>query len=224
MSNRLGELGESGLRFMGQMNASISHEIKNILAIMKENAGLLDDFAGLAQKGRVVLDPDKIKSLSERISRQIQRADLLANNMNRLAHSVDIPLSQVELGDCLNFMLQITDRLTAYRGAVVEYESCNERIQLTTCPFLLNQFIWSFICLAIELANDDKKIKLAARKAEPGARIDFTGLRGELLPASRDDLQPEYQRLLQLANAEFLPYIKDNCFAIIIKDTDDSQL
>jgi hypothetical protein len=36
-------LGETGLQFFGKMSASISHEIKNVMAIINENAGLLED-------------------------------------------------------------------------------------------------------------------------------------------------------------------------------------
>ncbi len=40
-----------GLRFFGMINASISHEIKNVLAIISESAGLMEDLLLLAQKG-----------------------------------------------------------------------------------------------------------------------------------------------------------------------------
>ena len=32
-----------GLRFFGKVNASISHEIRNALAVINENAGLIKD-------------------------------------------------------------------------------------------------------------------------------------------------------------------------------------
>ena len=36
-------IGGSGLQFFGKVSASISHELKNVLAIINENAGLLED-------------------------------------------------------------------------------------------------------------------------------------------------------------------------------------
>ena len=42
---------EMGLQFFGRMSASISHEIKNVLAIINENAGLLEDFSLMADRG-----------------------------------------------------------------------------------------------------------------------------------------------------------------------------
>jgi hypothetical protein len=43
MSAKLEIVAETGLQFFGKMTASISHEIKNVLAIINENAGLLED-------------------------------------------------------------------------------------------------------------------------------------------------------------------------------------
>ena len=34
---------DGGLFFFGKMSASISHELKNVLAIINENAGLAED-------------------------------------------------------------------------------------------------------------------------------------------------------------------------------------
>ena len=45
-------LGESGLRFFGKISASISHEIKNAIAVMNENAGLIKDLIMMAERGR----------------------------------------------------------------------------------------------------------------------------------------------------------------------------
>ncbi len=217
METILSTSGEAGLVFMGQMNASISHEIKNTLAIIKENAGLLEDLTTMAQQGRAPLDPEKIKGLAQRIAKQIKRADVLANNMNRLAHSVDAPVAQVEVNEALDFMLQITDRLSAYRGAVVTCKSCREKIQLTTCPFLFNHLIWMFLSQAIEWSGDDKKIEVSVCRTPHGVRIDFAGSRQNRIPESCKDLSFQHQQLLESLGAEFQPHGPGGGFSIVIK-------
>jgi len=67
-------LGEAGFQFFGKMSASISHEIKNALAIMNENAGLLEDYASMGEKG-ISVDLQRLKSLAGNVRIQIQRAD-----------------------------------------------------------------------------------------------------------------------------------------------------
>ena len=39
------------LRFFGKMNASISHELRNALAVINENAGLIKDLMIMTEKG-----------------------------------------------------------------------------------------------------------------------------------------------------------------------------
>jgi len=39
------------LQYFGNMLPSLSHEAKNILAVINENAGLMNDFILMAQKG-----------------------------------------------------------------------------------------------------------------------------------------------------------------------------
>jgi hypothetical protein len=45
MIDETDSLGRQGLQFFGKISASVSHEIKNVLAVIGENAGLLEDLA-----------------------------------------------------------------------------------------------------------------------------------------------------------------------------------
>ncbi len=65
---------DQGLRFFGQVIASVTHDIKNSLATINENAGLLTDHATMAARGRP-LDPEKVNVLAMRIMDQVKRAD-----------------------------------------------------------------------------------------------------------------------------------------------------
>ena len=62
MNTKWDMIGEQGLKFFGKMSATISHEINNALAIINENAGLLQDFTLMAGK-RVPIDLDRLHTL-----------------------------------------------------------------------------------------------------------------------------------------------------------------
>jgi len=51
MNDSLDVREETALRFFGNISTSISHEIKNVLAIINENAGLLEDYNLHGRKG-----------------------------------------------------------------------------------------------------------------------------------------------------------------------------
>ena len=81
-------IGQQELHYFGMVSASVSHELKNVLAILNENAGLLQDFAAMAEQG-LPLDPDRIRRLAATMLGQIDRGDAIINRMNRFAHSAD---------------------------------------------------------------------------------------------------------------------------------------
>ncbi len=70
MSDYQESIGECGLQCFGSISASISHELKNALAIINENAGLLEDLSFMAEKG-LPLDPVE----AEKFSCQHRQAD-----------------------------------------------------------------------------------------------------------------------------------------------------
>ena len=76
---------EIGLQFFGKMTASISHEIKNVLAIINENAGLLEDLALLAGRGAAI-DPQRLTNMSQAVMKQVKAdiAYLYEEMQNRL--------------------------------------------------------------------------------------------------------------------------------------------
>ena len=112
-------IAETGLQFFGRMSASISHEIKNVLAIVSENAGLLADYSIMAEEG-MPLDPVRLKKMASTMMRQVSRADEITKNMNCLAHSIDDTIADVELKEIIELFMALTDRLTAMRKITVE--------------------------------------------------------------------------------------------------------
>ena len=63
-----------GLKFFGKINASISHEIRNTLAVINENAGLIKDLILMSEKGHP-LDVGRIAGRVEKVLEQVKRTD-----------------------------------------------------------------------------------------------------------------------------------------------------
>ncbi|MGD8291766.1 MAG: sensor histidine kinase, partial [Desulfobacterales bacterium] len=90
MAVKLDVVAEMGLQFFGRISASVSHELKNVLAIVNENAGLLEDLACMANRGKPI-DPSRLIKMADAVKKQVGRADEILKNMNRFAHSIDQP-------------------------------------------------------------------------------------------------------------------------------------
>ncbi|MBW2028694.1 MAG: sensor histidine kinase [Deltaproteobacteria bacterium] len=187
-------IGEAGFEFYGKMFASLSHEIKNSLAVINENAGLLQDFAHMAKGGKP-LDPERLASLGGKIMEQIKRADSIVKNMNRLAHSVDEPARSIDLQEFIEYMIRITERLTGMKGVSISSVPPEEQIRITTHPFFLENLIWRCIDFAAESSCGKKTIKVGAEMKDNDPVIRFSDLEG-LSEASLEEFPSEQEKAL----------------------------
>jgi len=145
----------AGMQFFGRMSASATHEIKNALAIINENAGLLEDLTLMAENGHP-LASERVKDISHRVTRQVQRADLVLKKLNRLAHSVDLPREMVDLEKTTGFVLDLAARIVELQGVVVKITPPLTPILVDTHLFYLQNLIWQAIEMACCSAPEDK--------------------------------------------------------------------
>ena len=178
MSTPHDTVSTQGLVFFGNMTASISHEIKNALAIVNENAGLLSDLTLMMEKGRP-LSPERLQTLSGNIRRQVQRADLIIRRLNRFAHSAHEPAAQTSLHDIFTFTIELTARLALMKGVTVAMAQ-EEPVQLTIQPFVLENLLW--ICLNNVLAVTEGKRAVELGAAATGSGVTIRIELGQNLP------------------------------------------
>jgi len=166
-----------GLQFFGTISASISHEIKNILAVLNENAGLLEDLVLMSEKG-IPLNSERIKSVSGTIKNQIKRADLITKNMNSFAHSVDEAVKRVDIYEILELIVALTRRFADMREVKLELESCSNHAVATTNPFFLENLIYCCIDYAMKSKAEDSIIRISIQKEETDILIILGKLQG----------------------------------------------
>ena len=169
MTGRLDTIGENGLQFYSKISASMSHDIKNALAIINENAGLLDDFTLMANQG-VPIDLERLKTLAAKITKQVGRANDIAKNMSRLAHSLDQPVTAVDLNETLQLVTAMLSRVSEMRNVTMNISESSHMVTVETSPFLLMTLIWYLLNVATA-TGEVTSIAIAAEKREDGARI-----------------------------------------------------
>lgn len=175
MSYQWDILGEEGLQFFGKMSASISHEMKNVLAVVNENAGLLQDFIYMNEKG-MPIDPEQLKGVSQMIKKQVQRADGIMKNMNKFAHSTDQLIKTESINNILDIVTNLAIRFASMREITLEKIPSDEAIKIETNPFLLENLIWLCLDLAMDSVGPERTIRLLAKKIDNGAQIIFSQL------------------------------------------------
>jgi signal transduction histidine kinase len=170
-------IGFNGIQFFGKMSASISHDLKNVLAVINENAGLLEDFCLMAEKGKA-LEPTRLKRLAEEVKHQIRRGDRIITSLNTFAHSADRESVTIDLRELLGLLVELSLRYASMRGVHLEIDPSADSIMVTTFPFILLNLLWFCLDFAITAAGPGKTVALAAEKTGDGTRLRFHKLAG----------------------------------------------
>lgn len=102
------------LEVYGMLSASITHEIKNTLSIINENAGLLQDLCSMVD-GEEGIPAGRVESTMQTITSQVSRSSIIMKNLNRFAHSNDKVPGQTDLAEMLRLMVELTSRFAAMR-------------------------------------------------------------------------------------------------------------
>ena len=176
MKNAKNLFGYDSLAFFGRVNASISHELKNIMAIISETAGLLSDLSEMASTGTPV-DPDMLKNSADSIMEEIQRGFTTIRQMNRFSHSVDAPIVSVDLTELLDMMCNLSTYL-AFSGTVRLAPQEGSQQLVETCPFILQAVIYEILVQHFKNAGPDSELDIAVRsRPDSGWNIVFSGMR-----------------------------------------------
>jgi K+-sensing histidine kinase KdpD len=177
MNTDAGMIGRTGLEFFGKMCASISHDLKNVLAVVNENAGLLEDLCLMADRGKRI-DTARLKRLAVDVKAQVRHGDGIISGMNRFAHSVDSTAVRWDLLEAMELLAALSLRFVSMQGLAFKVSRPSDRAAVTTLPFLLLNLLWLCLEHAMTLAGDGRTVELTAERTADGACFRFCNLQG----------------------------------------------
>ena len=163
------------LAFFGKVNASISHELKNILAIISEAAGLLHDLTDMVTRGEKI-EIEMLKTCSQDIVEEIERGFTTIKQMNMFSHSVDTPLKSVNIIEALDLIINLAGFLSF--ASKVRFDPAPEEASIvSTCPFRLQNLVYQTLVFAFKSVGASGEIQVSVhRETNSSARIAFSGL------------------------------------------------
>ena len=95
--------------FFGKIAAGITHELKNVLAIIRESSGLMGDIISISPEA-IVKYQEKIQNSIVRIKDQIERGVNLTDRLNKFAHSTDVTLAKIDLQETIEQLVTLAQR------------------------------------------------------------------------------------------------------------------
>jgi len=163
-----------GLAFFGRISASISHEINNVISIIGEVTGLLDDLILLSERGRPI-GVEKLKTLAERIKNQVERGKAVVKQMNLFAHSVDEPAADVDLNLAVENVAALSQRFAARRKTCIEVESAPGPATLAGGPFDFREAVFLCLDVLLQVQTSERPIRISLSDSEERIEICLRG-------------------------------------------------
>ena len=210
MNNEMARIGTEGLTFFSRTNRLISHELKNVLAIISETLGLIEELSAMAKEG-ADLPPGKIEALSESILEEIQRANRIVRGMNAFAHQVDQFLEEIDLTQSVPVITELAGLDANVKKITFQFGAADP-CPVYTSPFFLNALIFRLIRSYAGQAAPDATVRIDFTADQTTAGIVFSGLQPELLGEVPTAGQQFLADLLQarLTVAEKEPHLSIN--------------
>jgi signal transduction histidine kinase len=199
------------LSFFGKTNRLISHELKNILAIISETLGLIDELMELADSG-MALEPGKLGSLSESVIEEVERANAIIRNMNTFAHSVDELIGEVDVVQAVGLVVAISRLNSAWKNTKLHVVDCKPCV-IYTIPLFLENLIYHVLDFSLHGAGPEKEIRVSCDADDHGAKIIFSGISPNIIgefPTKKEDL------LAGILSAEVLLHTTERELQIVL--------
>jgi len=168
-----GRTRDEGLAFFGGIVAGQSHEITNVLNIINELAGLERDLLEGAAAGRPV-DIEKLLEITDKIEAQVRRGVIIVSHVSRFAHSTDLPVAVFDLGEVLEEVLFLAERIARLGRAELSSELPAKPISMEGSPFRVQQVVFTCIDIVLAALSGERRIALACRDDGDGAEISIS--------------------------------------------------
>ena len=190
------------LQYFRTMLLSYSHEAKNVLAVINENAGLMDDYILMAQKGKS-LNLERLSSLSATIRKQVIRLNGLITDVRQAAEGIENNTQEICL---VNHARQVSELLSKKAATrTIRFEVCarEEPILIHARPVLLLHMLWICLDYAMGVSKQGSQIGLTLEKRTTDAVVLISGIDG-LESATITTIMPDEQRnaVLSALNAD----------------------
>ena len=137
--------------FIAKITASTTHEIRNVLAIVRESAGLIGDMVRAFEK-RGTVNREGITKAVDRIDAQVSRGAEIVSNLNRLAHTLDNPQQELDLSQEIRQAAFLCRRFAQQRKQTVRVDCEDDGQQTVAGPLHLQMALcWGMECCLEQL-------------------------------------------------------------------------
>jgi C4-dicarboxylate-specific signal transduction histidine kinase len=185
--------------FVAQVTAGTTHEIRNILAIVKESAGLIEDLM-FAFKRRGSLDQEKLMRSLGRIDASVARGTDLLSNLNRFVHSLDHDQDAIDVTREIQQVASLCEFRARGRRHLLQVQPGGQNLTVVVDPFRFQMSLFAAVGCCLEQLPDGGTVSISTGQKDGRPIVEFTGQGGgeATLPAPTE--ATGWSRLVELAD------------------------
>jgi len=183
------ELSRSEIAFFGKITASVTHELNNVISIIEQTAGLLDDMIAGEERG-VPISIDRLAGVSAAIQRQTQRGLGIIGRLNRFAHTTDRPETVFDADEVVGNLVELSRRLASLRKIELEFRPTTTASKISGNPFVFQRALFGAVQTVLACGQADHTVTIENRVEPDGLKVSVEGaVSGDLDKGPQADLE-----------------------------------
>jgi len=189
---------DRGAAFVAQVTAGTTHEIRNVLAIVKESAGLIEDLLYAFNK-RGSLDQDKLIRSLGRIDTGIARGTEILSNLNRFAHSLDRGEDTVDLNQEIQQVASLCQFRARRKRHVLQVQPGGESLPVVIDSFRLQMSLFAAAGCCLEQLPEGSTVSISTDRRDGRPTVEFVGHGGDEAPLPAPTEATGWRPLVEVA-------------------------
>lgn len=174
----------SEIAMIGRIVASATHELNNVLGIVKDAGGLMSDVLKL--NGGAVQHADKIDRAAGKIAPQVLRGTAITAALNRFAHLMDDPRSKQDAAGLAETACLLMSRLARQRKVTLQSQPPRKDAQVETDATRLFLMLCAMLDACALQAGEDQTVTLAVERDK--REVFFRALSPSAAPWPQEEL------------------------------------
>lgn len=157
--------------YMGRITAALTHEMRNVLATMRESGGLLEDM--LLMNKEDFPKRDVFERSLARISGQAKRGMGICAALSRLAHSPDAPVATIDVAEWLDYFVFVCGRFARLSNISLAHGVTPSGISFSTDPVRFQMILFNVMDALLAALPDASSVTLTGVKEPEGVVVRF---------------------------------------------------
>ena len=159
----MGEHNLTEAAFFGKITAGVTHELKNVLAVIKETSGLMGDILAVT-KEETFQHKEKFKKALATIQRQIAHGADLLTHLNKFSHGPEKETAEIDINGAVNELVALCGRFARMKNVTLTSINSEETITFTTCQISLQMLLFTCFEYCMSHLPPSTKIDIKVEK------------------------------------------------------------